>query len=62
MAEQFQCKPGDFPLGVKLLMRAIEEMGNLFGETVVDLLVLDIRNIADSTVADRILQIERLGV
>ena len=43
-------------------MRAIEEMGNLFGETIVDLLVLDIRNIADSTVADRILQIERLGL
>ena len=50
-----------FAQEVKSLKRAIEEMGNPFSETSVDLLVLDSRNIADSAVADTMRRIERLG-
>ena len=50
-----------FPQEVKSLKRTIEEIGIPFGETSVDLLVLDSRNIADSAVADTMQSIERLG-
>ena len=50
-----------FAQDVKSLKRTIEEMGNPFGETSVDLLVLDSRNIADSAVAGTMRHIEKLG-
>ena len=49
-----------FAQDVKSLKRAIEEMRNPYGETSVDLLVLNSRNIADSAVPDAMQQIEKL--
>ena len=51
-----------FSQDVKSLSRAIETIGNQFGENSSDLLVLDSRDIVDKAVADTVRQIEKLGL
>ena len=48
--------------GVKWVKRAIEEMGNPFGKTNIDMLVLNSRIIEDSAVWDTKWHTERLGL
>ncbi len=50
-----------FAKDVRSLSITMEEMGNPLLENTLDLLVLDSRNIVDSSVKDRIVHIENMG-
>lgn len=56
MSSSQQCKKH-----VRSLTAVIEEMGNLFLEESQDLLVLDSKDIMDSSVADTVRKVESLG-
>ena len=59
--EHMSVTTSTFHKQVKLLCSTIEEMGKPFQEKSEDLLVLDTRDIMDSSVAESVRQIEAIG-